>query len=112
MCHLIHPETRTPIENPFADYWHVIVPYCTGDIYAGDKVAVYERMSRTWGLPAGVAARLGPQIAPLMAALAAKHEAAGRKAKAARVAMLGSRTNMLLSLPMLTSMAMYQTLFA
>lgn len=34
-----------------------------------------------------------------------------RKAKAARVAMLGSRTNLLLSLPMLTSMAMYQTLF-
>ena len=33
------------------------------------------------------------------------------KAKAARMAMLGSRTNMLLSLPMLTSMAMYQTLF-
>lgn len=33
------------------------------------------------------------------------------KAKAARVAMLGSRTNLLLSLPMLTAMAMYQTLF-
>ena len=33
------------------------------------------------------------------------------KAKAARVAMLASRTNTLLSLPMLTSMAMYQTLF-
>ncbi|MBW8304768.1 MAG: hypothetical protein K0M78_12725, partial [Brevundimonas sp.] len=33
------------------------------------------------------------------------------KAKAARIAMLGSRTNMLLSLPMLTAMAMYQTLF-
>lgn len=33
------------------------------------------------------------------------------KARAARVAMLGSRTNLLLSLPMLTSMAMYQTLF-
>jgi len=33
------------------------------------------------------------------------------KAKAARVAMLASRTNMLLSLPMLTAMAMYQTLF-
>jgi uncharacterized membrane protein len=31
--------------------------------------------------------------------------------KAARVAMLASRTNLLLSLPMLTSMAMYQTLF-
>ncbi len=34
-----------------------------------------------------------------------------KKARAARVAMLGSRTNLLLSLPMLTSMAMYQTLF-
>ena len=33
------------------------------------------------------------------------------KAKAARVAMLASRTNLLLSLPMLTAMAMYQTLF-
>lgn len=33
------------------------------------------------------------------------------KAKAARVAMLASRTNTLLSLPMLTAMAMYQTLF-
>jgi len=34
-----------------------------------------------------------------------------KKAKAGRVAMLASRTNLLLSLPMLTSMAMYQTLF-
>lgn len=33
------------------------------------------------------------------------------KARAARIAMLGSRTNLLLSLPMLTAMAMYQTLF-
>ncbi|RZJ16880.1 MAG: hypothetical protein EON91_11470 [Brevundimonas sp.] len=33
------------------------------------------------------------------------------KARAARVAMLASRTNLLLSLPMLTAMAMYQTLF-
>ena len=33
------------------------------------------------------------------------------KTKAARVAMLASRTNLLLSLPMLTAMAMYQTLF-
>ncbi|HWQ86149.1 hypothetical protein [Brevundimonas sp.] len=33
------------------------------------------------------------------------------KANAARVAMLASRINLLLSLPMLTSMAMYQTLF-
>ncbi len=36
---------------------------------------------------------------------------ADTKAKAAKIAMLGSRTNLLLSLPMLTAMAMYQTLF-
>jgi uncharacterized membrane protein len=36
---------------------------------------------------------------------------ADTKAKAARIAMLASRTNLLLSLPMLTSMAMHQTLF-
>jgi uncharacterized membrane protein len=36
---------------------------------------------------------------------------ADTKAKAARIAMLGSRTNLLLSLPMLTSMTMQQTLF-
>ena len=34
-----------------------------------------------------------------------------QKAKAGRLATLASRTNTLLSLPMLTSMAMYQTLF-
>lgn len=33
------------------------------------------------------------------------------KAKSARIAMLASRINLLLSLPMLTAMAMYQTLF-
>ena len=36
---------------------------------------------------------------------------ADRKAKAARTAMLASRINMLLSIPMLTSMTMTQTLF-
>lgn len=36
---------------------------------------------------------------------------ADAKAKAGRIAMLASRTNTLLSLPMLTAMAMYQTLF-
>ena len=36
---------------------------------------------------------------------------ADTKAKSARVAMLASRVNMLLSIPMLTAMAMYQTLF-
>jgi uncharacterized membrane protein len=36
---------------------------------------------------------------------------ADKKAKAARIAMLASRTNTLLSIPMLTTMAMNQTLF-
>ncbi len=44
-------------------------------------------------------------------ALGIKEGTVEQKAKAARYAMLGSRTNLLLSLPMLTSMAMYQTLY-
>ncbi len=44
-------------------------------------------------------------------ALGIKDGSADQKAKAARLAMLGSRTNVLLSLPMLTSMAMYQSLY-
>jgi uncharacterized membrane protein len=43
--------------------------------------------------------------------LGIKEADADAKAKAARIASLASRTNTLLSLPMLTSMAMYQTLF-
>jgi uncharacterized membrane protein len=44
-------------------------------------------------------------------ALGIKDGTAEQKAKAGRIAMLASRTNTLLSLPMLTSMAMYQTLY-
>ena len=44
-------------------------------------------------------------------ALDIKEADADAKAKAGRIAMLASRTNTLLSLPMLTSMAMYQTLY-
>ncbi len=44
-------------------------------------------------------------------ALGIKEGTAEDKAKAGRIAMLASRTNVLLSLPMLTSMAMYQTLY-
>jgi uncharacterized membrane protein len=44
-------------------------------------------------------------------ALGIRDADADAKAKAGRIAMLASRTNTLLSLPMLTSMAMYQTLF-
>lgn len=28
-------------DNPFADYWHVIVPYCTGDIHWGNATTTY-----------------------------------------------------------------------
>jgi len=44
-------------------------------------------------------------------ALGLKEADADAKARSARIAMLASRTNTLLSLPMLTSMAMYQTLY-
>ncbi len=44
-------------------------------------------------------------------ALGIKEADADAKAKAARIAGMASRINTLLSLPMLTSMAMYQTLF-
>jgi uncharacterized membrane protein len=44
-------------------------------------------------------------------ALGLKEADADAKAKAARIATLASRTNVLLSLPMLTAMTMYQTLF-
>ena len=44
-------------------------------------------------------------------ALGIKEGTAEAKAKSARIAMLASRTNTLLSLPMLTSMAMYQSLY-
>lgn len=28
-------------DNPFGDYWHVVVPYCTGDIHWGNAVTTY-----------------------------------------------------------------------
>lgn len=28
-------------ENPFKDWYHVVIPYCTGDIHWGDSVTVY-----------------------------------------------------------------------
>jgi hypothetical protein len=28
-------------DNPIADYWHVIIPYCTGDIHWGNAVTTY-----------------------------------------------------------------------
>ncbi|MFO0578524.1 MAG: pectin acetylesterase-family hydrolase [Polyangia bacterium] len=33
---------RTVANNPFADYHMVVVPYCTGDLHAGDNVATYQ----------------------------------------------------------------------
>ena len=32
---------RTAAENPFKDYSYVYVPYCTGDLFAGNNVATY-----------------------------------------------------------------------
>jgi Pectinacetylesterase len=32
---------RTSASNPFKDYSYVYVPYCTGDIHAGDNVVTY-----------------------------------------------------------------------
>ncbi len=28
-------------DNPFADWYHVVIPYCTGDIHWGDNLQVY-----------------------------------------------------------------------
>lgn len=28
-------------DNPFGDYWHVVVPYCTGDIHWGNATTTY-----------------------------------------------------------------------
>jgi hypothetical protein len=39
---------RSNPDNPFADYTHVLVPYCTGDVHAGNK-------------PNGSVANVGPQ---------------------------------------------------
>lgn len=33
-------DTDNP-ENPFADWWHVFIPYCTGDIHWGDATTSY-----------------------------------------------------------------------
>jgi len=32
---------RTAVNNPFKDYSYVYVPYCTGDVHAGDNVVTY-----------------------------------------------------------------------
>ena len=37
--HGIYDHARA--ENPFADWYHVVVPYCTGDLHWGDSVTTY-----------------------------------------------------------------------
>ena len=37
--HGIYDHTRA--ENPFADWYHVVIPYCTGDFHWGDSVITY-----------------------------------------------------------------------
>ena len=29
-------------DNPFKDWYHVVIPYCTGDVHWGDNVATYD----------------------------------------------------------------------
>jgi len=33
---------HTDPENPFADWHHIFIPYCTGDFHSGDAVTTYE----------------------------------------------------------------------
>ena len=33
---------RDAVANPFRDYSYVFVPYCTGDLHGGDRVATYD----------------------------------------------------------------------
>lgn len=35
---------RAAVDNPLRDATYVFVPYCTGDIHAGDRVATYEAL--------------------------------------------------------------------
>jgi len=44
----IYDETRD--DNPFADWFHVIVPYCTGDIHWGDNRTRYGNDSNDFAL--------------------------------------------------------------
>lgn len=37
--HGIYDHSRA--DNPFADWYHVVVPYCTGDIHWGDAITTY-----------------------------------------------------------------------
>lgn len=38
---------RDAAANPFADMSYVFVPYCTGDVHAGDKVTTYMALGQT-----------------------------------------------------------------
>lgn len=39
---------RTLAGNPFAEWTHVFIPYCTGDVHAGDSVQPYGGPAGTW----------------------------------------------------------------
>lgn len=43
---------RTDAQNPFKDYSYVYVPYCTGDLHAGNNVAMYAGGADGGTLPA------------------------------------------------------------
>jgi len=112
--------------------WSALGTVVMGLIIAGLRGAGYAKEVFTFGLADGYTAAdkgytlmgVGAYLAIIMflnvwgiiwpnqkIALGIVDADADAKAKAARIAMLGSRTNMLLSIPMLTSMAMTQTVF-
>ena len=113
--------------------WSALATWVMGVILAFSRGHTYAIETLSFGLAGGYDADLdkghalmgiGVWLATIMflnvwgiiwpnqkIALGIKDADADAKAKAARIAMLGSRTNLLLSIPMLTAMAMNQTVF-
>jgi hypothetical protein len=66
---------RTDVDNPFKDASFVFVPYCTGDIHAGDSVRTYDPQNH----PTQVVHHKGaPNMEAYLKRLAATFQGAGR----------------------------------
>jgi uncharacterized membrane protein len=108
--------------------WAALATWVFGVLLAGDRgyllSAATLGASEGFKSPQHILIGLGMWIATIMflnvwgiiwpnqkRALGIVEADADTKAKSARIAMLGSRTNMLLSIPMLVSMTMSQTIF-
>jgi uncharacterized membrane protein len=112
--------------------WSALITVVLGLLLAGSRGMVYMSEAFSFGFAGGYSAGdrgftlmgLGMWLGIIMMlnvwgiiwpnqkrALGIVEADADTKAKSARMAMLGSRINMLLSIPMLVSMTMYQTIF-